>query len=753
MDASPARTVLRAQLVLTLLGACGRSGGALCESLVDAEHYADAAPQCLEVFRATGSPSAAVGAARSAWELEHDDDVRWLTAELIQGPEAAWGHFLRGRVAFASGDRAVGYAETQGALLLDLAARDHAAVARDLSVLSFRLASDGHVREAIAAAEETRSRAVLGHDVEREVWALCELGDLWANVGDPARALMRYHDAVARQPITRERDRAEIELKEARVQVDLGHDELARLGLYRGLARAASIGASELVVEARINLAEIAWDQRDLSTAATHLSEARRALPRGARPAVLTVHQVRLALERGQLDLASQVLDAAPQASPDWEWRLDDLRGEVAEARGTPEAAVDAYMRSVETIERLRTSLRGNELKATFLTERRHPQGALFVLAVNAHDDARAFAVAEALLSRSFLDTFVAAESRAEPLDRIETVAELTRQLDLSPTAALRPASEVLAAVRGTTVLVYLEVREVLYCIVIEHGKPRVVRLAARPDVVGRLVERSASPGDSATVGDTLGAALLPDELGDLADRQLYVVSSGPVAGASFASLRRRGALLIEDHDLAMIPSVGVLARLLSEPAWTGSGAVVLGDPHGDLPAARLEAIHAARRLGVSSRLGSEATWSIFVSARRAGVLHIASHSEIGRDGARLALANALPTAVDILAAGMRPRLAVLASCASGVTTLPEFWGSLAAAFLAAGSRSVVASMWAVDDRIAGELLDQFYAHGGAVAPSRALAAAQRALARRYPASAWAAFVIIGAAAGGKENL
>jgi CHAT domain-containing protein len=88
----------------------------------------------------------------------------------------------------------------------------------------------------------------------------------------------------------------------------------------------------------------------------------------------------------------------------------------------------------------------------------------------------------------------------------------------------------------------------------------------------------------------------------------------------------------------------------------------------------------------------------------------------------------------------------VLASCASGATPLGEFWGSLGAALLAAGARGVVAALHSVDDAVTAELIDQFYDRGGASDPAAALAAAQRALATHRPASAWGAFVFIGAA-------
>ena len=71
----------------------------------------------------------------------------------------------------------------------------------------------------------------------------------------------------------------------------------------------------------------------------------------------------------------------------------------------------------------------------------------------------------------------------------------------------------------------------------------------------------------------------------------------------------------------------------------------------------------------------------------------------------------------------------------------------LSRAFLAAGARNVVGSLWAVEDRSTAQFMDRFYAAGGATDPAAALASAQRALSaapgRSHPYY-WAGFVAIG---------
>jgi CHAT domain-containing protein len=87
----------------------------------------------------------------------------------------------------------------------------------------------------------------------------------------------------------------------------------------------------------------------------------------------------------------------------------------------------------------------------------------------------------------------------------------------------------------------------------------------------------------------------------------------------------------------------------------------------------------------------------------------------------------------------------VLASCASGARPGRQMWGSLGASFLAAGSRSVLASLWSVEDAPTRELILRFYSEGGAPDPAGALARAQRvAIGRGLSPKIWAPFVLLG---------
>ena len=99
--------------------------------------------------------------------------------------------------------------------------------------------------------------------------------------------------------------------------------------------------------------------------------------------------------------------------------------------------------------------------------------------------------------------------------------------------------------------------------------------------------------------------------------------------------------------------------------------------------------------------------------------------------------------------------LVVLSACQTGLGSraladVPagDDWGGLTRAFLHAGARRVMATLWPVDDWATAALMERFYGAGDVAAePVGALAEAQRALIA-VPATAhpfyWAGFVSVG---------
>ena len=89
-----------------------------------------------------------------------------------------------------------------------------------------------------------------------------------------------------------------------------------------------------------------------------------------------------------------------------------------------------------------------------------------------------------------------------------------------------------------------------------------------------------------------------------------------------------------------------------------------------------------------------------------------------------------------------------LASGAAADVPAGDDWVGLSRAFLTAGAKNVMASLWAVQDRATATLMQRFYEHyRDGADPARTLAAAQRAM-LAVPATAnpyyWAGFEVVG---------
>jgi tetratricopeptide (TPR) repeat protein len=195
-----------------------------------------------------------------------------------------------------------------------------------------------------------------------------------------------------------------------------------------------------------------------------------------------------------------------------------------------------------------------------------------------------------------------------------------------------------------------------------------------------------------------------------------------------------------------------------SEPEANGQlatgAAVVVGNPTRDLESAELEAVEVGKLLRTQPLVGEEATTSnVIFSLSDARIIHIASHAEFVTDSpldSGILLSDGALTARAAMALEIAPDLIVASACQTGTAhgVTGEEFANLAHAFLAAGARSMVVSLWDVDDISTAQLMTSFY--GGlrqGLDKARALNAAIEVVrsdhARRDPFF-WGGFVLLG---------
>ena len=112
---------------------------------------------------------------------------------------------------------------------------------------------------------------------------------------------------------------------------------------------------------------------------------------------------------------------------------------------------------------------------------------------------------------------------------------------------------------------------------------------------------------------------------------------------------------------------------------------------------------------------------------------------------------NFMLTMEDISKVGIRAKLVVLSCCHSGRGKIMKAEGvvGIARAFIASGARSVLVSLWLLNDRSTKEFMIRFYGHlvHDNLSASKALHQSMKWMreTKKYTVSDWAPFVLIGA--------
>jgi CHAT domain-containing protein/tetratricopeptide (TPR) repeat protein len=222
------------------------------------------------------------------------------------------------------------------------------------------------------------------------------------------------------------------------------------------------------------------------------------------------------------------------------------------------------------------------------------------------------------------------------------------------------------------------------------------------------------------------------DELVIVPDRQLH--------GVPFALLydEAAGRHLVEDFTIRLAPSARTAHR---DTRGALTPAFVIGEPDTSLerlPQGRTEAAEIAAMHGAVLIERGNATRASFLNAlTRSSLIHYAGHAESDRaqsyGALRLTPADGDDGTVGAseiarLSLGRNRPLVVLSACGTfrGETTHLAGMPSLARAFLTAGARAVVGTLWEVDDDVTSPLFLSFHAHLRADrTPARALREAQ----------------------------
>ena len=256
---------------------------------------------------------------------------------------------------------------------------------------------------------------------------------------------------------------------------------------------------------------------------------------------------------------------------------------------------------------------------------------------------------------------------------------------------------------------------------------------------------------------------------------EVVIVPQGPLCLTPYAAfMDQKSKYLCETFRIRLLPSLSSLRLIQNCPAdWhSKTGALLVGDPWvqeviyegmtpEQLECAEKEVQMIGEILQTEPLVGKKATKDeVLRRISSVALVHIAAHGKM--ETGEIALApnttrsspipvkeDYLLTMKDVLKAQIRARLVVLSCCHSARGEVKsEGVVGIARAFLGAGARSVLVSLWAIDDEATMEFMEFFYRQlvNGRSA-SEALNEAMKSMRESDRFSAvkyWAPFVLIG---------
>lgn len=231
------------------------------------------------------------------------------------------------------------------------------------------------------------------------------------------------------------------------------------------------------------------------------------------------------------------------------------------------------------------------------------------------------------------------------------------------------------------------------------------------------------------------------------------------------------GRYLIEKHTILTAPAIQVLDSTHQRRKQVPGNAkepLIIGNPTmlrvplkpgaapqqlRDLPNSKTEAENIARDFGTTALTGNQADKNTVIARmQKANIIHLATHGQLDDQqgiNSGIVLTNSFLTAKEIINLKLNAELVVLSACDTGQGKLTgDGVIGLSRAFIAAGTPSVIVSLWTVGDQSTSYLMQQFYQNRKhSKDNAQALRQAMLTTMKKYPEpSQWAAFTLIGEA-------
>jgi CHAT domain-containing protein len=252
---------------------------------------------------------------------------------------------------------------------------------------------------------------------------------------------------------------------------------------------------------------------------------------------------------------------------------------------------------------------------------------------------------------------------------------------------------------------------------------------------------------------ENLYEVLLRPVHGRLQGRHLVFIPHENLHHVPLHALFDGSRYLMDEFTVSYAPSAGIYALCRQQPLSTSEASLILGVPDALAPLIGEEAAAVAAVLpGSELFLGAAASQRILKEKGAASrVIHIATHGRFRADNpmfSAIRLGDDYLTLYDLDRFRLPAELVTLSGCSTGLNVVAkgdELLG-LVRGMLHAGARSLLLSLWDLQDGSTTELMRSFYMRfrDGADAAS-ALQGAMRDLREKHPHPYfWAPFVLIG---------
>ncbi len=485
-------------------------------------------------------------------------------------------------------------------------------------------------------------------------------------------------------------------------------------------------------------------------------------------------------------------------------WVTLHQRGLIALQAGQRDEAIRFLTQSVAAIETVRSTIAFEASRIGFAGDKQAVYAALVRALADKGDWNQAFLIAERAKARSLVDMLAQRRDFGPPPAADDKVRALFASATAVESSAGLPDSE--AAVRGIAVVAesrtalassapetaslvsvqqvaiadiaagmspgealidYYSTGDDLYALVLNGTHVRGFTLSAQGLAEDVRAFREAivrRDPNTALLGRQLYDRLIRPLSAELAGDKLTISPNGVLHYLPFDALMDGDEYLLDRFSLRLIPSAGALAYLKTGRAASVGTLLALGNPDlgdaiYDLPNAQIEAVSVAALFQSSRALVRAAASKSAVRELAGGfaMLHFATHGKFNSDsplasGLYLAggiEADSVLTAAELYTLRIDADLVTLSACETGlgkVANGDDVIG-LTRGFLYAGARSIVASLWEVDDAATEQLMLSFYRNLLVHDKREALRLAQIETRGKYPQpNYWAAFQIVGRA-------